>query len=235
MRVNERQEKILNTLIQEYIKSAQPVSSQLLEKKYNFGICPATIRIEMQKLTDAGFIFQPHTSAGRVPTDKGYRFFVDSLLEREIFDEAIELEIGKEIGKEMEDTVKTLQCLTKSLASFSSNLALGYLFNEDILWDEGWEEIVKEPEFKETKMISNLAEVIKSFGKEIGDARSISGVKVYIGRENPFPGAREFSTIMTRCRFPKDEGILAILGPKRMSYEKNISSLNSLVRILEKL
>ncbi len=79
MTITERQEKILNKVLQEYIKSAQPVSSQLLEKKYDFGISPATIRIEMQKLTDKGFLYQPHTSAGRVPTDKGYRLFVDKL------------------------------------------------------------------------------------------------------------------------------------------------------------
>ena len=82
METTERQQKILNTIIEEYINSAQPISSQLLEKKHNFGLSPATIRIEMQKLTDAGFLYQPHTSAGRVPTDEGYRFFVDDLLEK---------------------------------------------------------------------------------------------------------------------------------------------------------
>jgi len=82
METTQRQTEILNRLIQEYIDSARPVSSQLLEKKYDFSICPAMIRIEMQKLTDQGFICQPHTSAGRVPTDKGYRFFVDNLLAR---------------------------------------------------------------------------------------------------------------------------------------------------------
>jgi heat-inducible transcriptional repressor len=70
--ITERQEKILNTIVQEYIISAQPVSSQLLEKRHNFGICQATIRIEMQRLTDGDFIFQPHTSAGRV-RERGFR------------------------------------------------------------------------------------------------------------------------------------------------------------------
>src|SRR3990167_8071237 len=81
MRISERQNLILNKAIEEYILSAQPVSSSLLEKKYDFGISPAMIRIEMQKLTEGGFLLQPHTSAGRVPTDKGYRLFVDELLQ----------------------------------------------------------------------------------------------------------------------------------------------------------
>lgn len=251
MSTTERQKEILNTIIGEYIRSAEPVSSGLLEKKYDFEICPASIRIEMQKLTDAGFIFQPHTSAGRVPTDKGYRFYVNDLLEKELFED-IDLAITKWISEEVKDTVKFIQSLTKNLASFSSNLALGYSFNEKILWKEGWEEVLQEPEFREAKLISNFAEVIKSFGEEINDFKVNSGIKVYIGGENPFPKAKDFSIILSRCHFPEperrvkkriyplrppkaQEGIIAVLGPKRMTYEKNIGLLNSLIKLLERL
>ena len=79
MKITDRQKGILNTLVEEYISSAEPVSSKELQKKHDFGVSPATIRNEMQRLMDAGFISQPHTSAGRVPTDKGYRFYVDNL------------------------------------------------------------------------------------------------------------------------------------------------------------
>ena len=81
MTMTKRQGKLLDKIVREYINSALPVSSQLLDERYNFGISPATLRIEMQKLTDRGFLYQPHTSAGRVPTDKGFRFFVDELFE----------------------------------------------------------------------------------------------------------------------------------------------------------
>ncbi len=80
MVITERQSKILNTLIQEYINTANPVGSEFLVEKHNFKVCPATLRNEMQKLTESGYLCQPHTSAGRVPTNKGYRFFVDSFL-----------------------------------------------------------------------------------------------------------------------------------------------------------
>ena len=83
MLITDRQKDILDKIIQEYISSAEPVPSQSLEKKYDFGLSPATIRGEMHKLTEEGFLYQPHTSAGRVPTDKGYRFFVDNLLNKE--------------------------------------------------------------------------------------------------------------------------------------------------------
>lgn len=236
MVITERQNLILDKIIEEYITLAQPVSSQGLEKKHDFGISPATIRIEMQKLTETGFLHQPHTSAGRVPTDKGYRFFVDNLLGKGFLEEKYDLEIENLIEKEIGDTIKFLRSLTKSLAVTSSNLALSYLYNDkDFLWKEGWEEILGEPEFKETEYISNFAKLLKSFEENIINLEISSGIKIYIGKENPFSKARDFSIIISRCYFPKkQEGILAILGPKRMAYQKNISLIDSLTKLLEK-
>ncbi|MDO8436417.1 MAG: hypothetical protein Q7S82_03540 [bacterium] len=288
MLLTERQNGILNSIVEEYINSAEPISSKLLEKKYDFEICPATIRIEMQKLTDEGLISQPHTSAGRVPTDKGYRYFVDELLEKDIIENKTDIETENLFRKEgeIEGTIKLLQSLTKNLADISSNLALGYLMGEKILWKEGWEDILQEPEFQEKGIIHNFTEVIKNFevtmqNLELNSPMSpakrdgikkrtqfsspmspakrdgikkrtqfSSPISVFIGRENPFPKAKEFTTIITKCRFQSknirssppfaaarvnEEVILAILGPKRMSYGKNINSLNALVKILEEL
>jgi len=237
MIVTERQKEILNRIVADYIDLAQPVSSEFLEEKHHFGICPATIRIEMQKLTDTGFLYQPHTSAGRVPTDKGYRFFVDNLFEKGFPKEKTLLKVEDLIEREMGDGVRFLQSLTKNLASFSSNsLALGYLFDEDLFWKEGWEDVLGEPEFKETKVITDFADVIKHFEKEIEDIKINSEIKVYIGKENPFSKAKEFSIIISSCHFPdKEKGVLAIAGPKRMAYDKNINSLNYLTKLLERL
>ena len=237
MEITERQKEILNSIIAEYIRSAQPVGSKLLEKKHKkFQICPATIRNEMQKLTEAGFIFQPHTSAGRVPTDKGYRFFVDDLLEREILNDRLDSEIEEWVDEDFKDAFKLIQSLTRNLASFSSNLVLGYLADEKILWKEGWDRVFREPEFREKKTITDFFGLLSNFEKEMDSIRIDSGLRVFIGKENPFPKAREFSTIIARCRFPeREDGFLAIIGPKRMAYDKNINSLNHLIKILEEL
>ncbi len=231
MKLTQRQEKILNTIIGEYIKLAQPVSSQLLEKKYDFEICPATIRIEMQKLTDKGFLCQPHTSAGRVPTDKGYRFFVDELLEKEFED----FEIGDWFNNEIENNIKFIQSITKNLAHISGVLALSYLDKEKVFWKEGWEEILKEPEFGEKDFAVNFAEFLENFENNIGDFEIDSGIKIYIGKENPLKGAKEFSLISSKYHLPHEEGIISLLGPKRMAYDKNISLINSLTKLLEEL
>jgi len=245
METTQRQTEILNRLIQEYIDSARPVSSQLLEKKYDFSICPAMIRIEMQKLTDKGFLFQPHTSAGRVPTDKGYRFFVDNLLKSKIpeFEDVLEIEdIFQKAGK---DIFKLAGRLTKFLAEQSSNFTILNLLERDFFWKEGWEEILQEPEFEEKDLISHFTELLESFEENIENLKVNphhqifgvgvnSGIKVYIGKENPFSKNKDFSIIISKCHLPKkEEGILSILGPKRMAYDRNISLINSLVRALE--
>lgn len=234
MKITERQEKILNRIVKDYIVLAQPISSEFLEKKHRFRISPATIRIEMQKLTDAGFLFQPHTSAGRVPTDKGYRFFVDNLLEKEIseFKDISEIEkIFKEMRK---DILKWTTHLTKFLAEESSNFAMLNLLERDLAWKEGWEEVLEEPEFEEKNLIFDFAKLLENFEENIKDLRINSGIKIYIGRENPFPKAKKFSIISSKCCFPEaGKGIISLLGPKRMEYQKNISLINSLVKMLE--
>lgn len=78
-----RRERILRHLIQEYVSLAQPVPSDLIARKYEAELSPATVRNEMAALEEAGLIAQPHTSAGRVPTDRGYRFFVEQLMQEE--------------------------------------------------------------------------------------------------------------------------------------------------------
>ncbi len=232
MKITKRQGEILNKIVQEYIELAQPISSQLLERKYDFGICPATIRIEMQKLTKMGFLFQPHTSAGRIPTDKGYRFFVDGLFEEKM----PEIEIEDWFKSEISDTIKFIQKLTENLALSSSSLALSYLVKGKIFWKEGWEEILKKPECRKENFVFNFAEFLESFEKNIENLKLNSEIKIYIGRESPFKKAKDFSIIVSKCNLPEDgEGIIALLGPKRMTYDKNISLIREIIKTLERL
>lgn len=234
--LSERQTEILNSIIREYIDLAEPVSSQLLEKKHYFGICPATIRIEMKKLTDDGFLFQPHISSGRVPTDKGYRFFVDDLLKKETPDFDSFLEIEESLKGDQEDIFKLASHLTKLLSQTSSNFAILHISERDFFLKEGWEEILKEPEFKEQALISDFTNFLKNLEEDIEALKINSGINIRIGKENPFPKADDFSIISSRCRFPDEEkGIISLLGPKRMQYDRNINLINSVLKVFEKL
>lgn len=117
--LNERKIKILEAIITDYIATAEPIGSRTIAKKYNLGISPATIRNEMSDLEELGLIEQPHTSAGRVPSDKGYRMYVDNMMHsRDLTDEeinfiknAISFNVGQ-IDYLMQQTAKALSMLT---------------------------------------------------------------------------------------------------------------------------
>ncbi len=239
MTLSKRQEKILNALIQEYTKTAEPVSSKLLSKKKGFSVCPATIRNELQELTDMGYIYQPHTSAGRAPTSKAYRYFVDNLfnlsapsLFNSFFDGDFDF-----FSSQDQTELKFFESLTKNLARSSAGLVMTYLPESDCMLKEGWEDLFSNPEFKEKSYIDRFIEEVESIEKNIkriaenSDGKSVN---VYIGGEKPIPDSEDFSLIISKSKFPnRQEGIVAIFGPARMEYEKNIGLLQSLIKFLE--
>src|SRR3989344_397997 len=184
MMITGRQGEILNGVVMEYIERAMPVSSQLLEKKRKFGISPATVRNEMQKLTDEGYLFQPHTSAGRVPTDKGYRFFVDELLGKDWLLHLVEQPVAPPGGALQEDSLNFIKEATRFLAEESSELAFGYLAGEKIAWKDGWQDIFEEPEFIQPGLAASFAKMIDDFEENIEDML-MPEIKIYIGKENP--------------------------------------------------
>ena len=119
MTLNDRKIKILEAIITDYIATAEPVGSRTIARKYDLGISPATIRNEMSDLEEMGLIEQPHTSAGRIPSQRGYRLYVDNMMhsreltseEVEFLKNAISLNVGR-IEYLMQQTAKALAILT---------------------------------------------------------------------------------------------------------------------------
>ncbi|OGZ66313.1 MAG: hypothetical protein A3C50_01310 [Candidatus Staskawiczbacteria bacterium RIFCSPHIGHO2_02_FULL_43_16] len=132
--LSERQEKILNLLVKEYIDIAEPISSGLLQKRADLDISPATIRNELQELTELGYVMQPHTSAGRVPTEKGYKFFVEIIFEEAPPPNFISREI-EEARQKIEQELALAQELTKSLQEISTTLSYTKIQNKDTIFE----------------------------------------------------------------------------------------------------
>ena len=210
MVLTERQKDILYKTIFEYIDRAQPISSSWLEERYELPFSSATIRSELSSLAGEGYLEQPHTSAGRVPTDRGYRFFVNESLEKRVLDE-----------EDAEDE------------SDFSDLVLAY--HRNILWKEGWEHLLQEPEFTRAELRGNFTKFLLDVEQNIERALEGERLQVYIGRENPFSRIVDFSIIVCECDFAKGQnGFVAIVGPKRMRYHKNIRLIQPLVDIWKK-
>ena len=107
--LDKRKKEILQAVIDEYINTAEPVSSSTLVNKYGLDYSSATVRNELAELEDNGYLDKPHTSSGRVPSEKGYRFYVDELIN----DEDISLEEIKYIQNKLSTKVNEIEDLTK--------------------------------------------------------------------------------------------------------------------------
>ena len=224
--LSERQDELLETVISEYIRIAQPISSQYLQERYDFGVSPATIRNELQALSEKGYLAQPHTSAGRVPTDKGYRFFVDGVSKKEKLLSSKKWE--DVFGKEVTDALEFSAYAARMLANESSGLAAMYMESTSLFLKDGWEDMLQEPEFEEQESIRSFTKFLNDFEKNAATMPSHDSVQVFIGKENPFSKVTDFSIMIAECDFPeRQRGLIALLGPKRMAYSKNIRLLQT--------
>ncbi len=221
--ITERQKRILECIVSEYVESAHPISSQVLEKKYHLGVSGATLRNEMLTLSRMGFLEKPFASSGRVPTDKGYRFFVDETLEK-----------PQKHSKRELYPLESNWHLAKKLASLSSSLVAIYSKEQEMILKEGWEDLLEEPEFEDQSSIKSFAKLIADFEKNIADFDFEEGIQIFIGKEIPFSRVKDFSIMIAECEFSENEkGIVAFLGPKRMEYPKNINILHEWTTLLK--
>jgi transcriptional regulator of heat shock response len=235
--MTERQEIILGSIVREYIDFAMPISSGLLAEKYGFDLSPATLRTEMMELEDEGYLYQPHTSAGRIPTDKGFRYFVDQLMEEKPLSLREQKSLQLEILKQKAQNKMLARTTAKLLSSMSDSLALSGLIDSDDFYKFGTQKLLSKPEFNNLDSVCKLAEVLDYLDENTGELfHKLEGsgeAEIFIGKENPIGFTDECSLVVSRYNLESgEEGLLAIIGPKRMKYSRNISIINYFKKIL---
>ena len=122
--LTDRQQALLKAIVEEYIESAEPIGSEVIERKYNLGVSPATIRIEMAKLTEKGYLRQPHTSAGRAPTSIGMRLYIQELMKEKQLPVAAEVSIKEMIWQQRTRRERILKEAVKALAQRCNMLSM---------------------------------------------------------------------------------------------------------------
>jgi heat-inducible transcriptional repressor len=235
--MNSRQELILGSVVEEYVDSAVPVSSSLLAGKYGFNLSPATIRAEMMELESENYLYQPHTSAGRIPTDKGFRYFVDVLMEERELSKKEKRSLRVEILKLRAQNEMLARTAAKLLSNMSGSLAVSGFINSDNFYKYGVQKLLSQPEFSNSDSVCKIAEVIdyldESVSKLSKELKSESEVEIYIGKENPINGADECGMVVSKYNLRNGkEGLLVIVGPKRMKYSRNVSLIDYLKKLL---
>ncbi len=223
MCMTERQVQILAAIIEQHAEIAAPVGSVLLAQL--FGVSSATIRSEMAKLEEMGLIAQPHTSAGRVPTDAGYRFYVNMLNntpnEMNIlpgFDRSARA-IEARVNNHSNHADKAIRSAVDSLVELTHNMGIATIGDE--LYMSGISNLFSQPEFMQAGHAQAVARLLDNLDPWLREATPNEPLNVYIGAENPIGKASGASLIISRYRSPySDRSYIGVIGSTRQSYAK---------------
>jgi heat-inducible transcriptional repressor len=225
--ISDRKKLILQTIIKEHVKTAQPVSSGLLVEKYKLGVSTATVRNDMMELEEEGYIFQPHTSAGRIPTPLAYENEAKTISEdgkHRVLKEAERVAL-QEIFVNNETAFKQV---AKLISEFSGS-AIFWAFHKNSFFHTGLANLFSQPEFRQVEavcdvsgVIDKMEEIISSLFEELP-----LGAKILVGDLNPF--GNFLSVTLLKYNNSGQLGVFGILSPIRADYSHNLA----LVEFLE--
>lgn len=220
-----RQELLLTELLEKYIAQAEPVSSALLAKRAR--VSSATVRNELAELEKMGFVEQPHTSAGRIPTLKAYEFYIERLSPKEPAGAA---------AKRFETALNAnhaAKAVAKELAE-AAHAAVMIALSKDSFYYTGISELFAQPEFNDQQTVVTISRVLDLLDEALNHLyeRATAETTVLIGEANPLtPNCALF---VNRCQVEQGtEGVLAMLSPLRTDYNRNAGMLAFAKQLLD--
>jgi len=230
-----RPRKILEAIIDTFIKTGLPVGSMHIRHDYDFHVSPATIRNEMARLEREGFIMQPHTSAGRIPTNQAYRMFVDEM--------QTDLKLMSQMKKKMEmlsqkrklkEIKEKLYDIVTTVANVTDNISFASVPGVKRVFYIGISNLLRKPEFvmdpdKATKVVQvlehDLYEILSNLDLKEGGS-------FYIGEENILKEFQSCSMLAMPYNENGFDGVMGVLGSTRMDYPYNFAALKTAVKLL---
>ena len=227
-----RQTWILQRLVEEYIETAEPVASTHLADAFNEPISSATIRNELAHLEQLGLIRQPHTSAGRVPTELGYQIYLT--LERKTsrpLPQKDRQRLEEQVSPRALQSTEAVRALARCLNELSGEMVVAAC-DPEWGYHTGLSDLFDKPEFQSRSDTKQLLQVIDEFDATLEKlfARHVADLEVLIGSRNPL--GKEMTTIVVRYQTPDGRpGLLALIGPLRMNYHRNVKLMEQ-VRLL---
>jgi len=229
--ITERQQQILDLIIASYVKDADPIASGFIADKLKEKVSSATIRNEFSALEEAGYIHQPHTSAGRIPTAKAYEYFVSRNLDKTKKINPAWAKRFEEISQE-KDFRSKLKNFAKLIAEISDEAVL-VAFAEDDNYYTGISNLFSKPEFNDQKIIIALSTVIDHLDKVLSKLfeNEMNETAILIGEQNPF--WKDCSTVLANYEIDGAKGMIALIGPMRMNYQQNYILINETIKLLK--
>ncbi len=212
--MTERGQFILKLVVEDVVKTGEPVGSRSLVEKYRLDVSPATVRNVFAELEREGYLTHPHTSAGRVPTEKGYRFYLQELMRTR--------ELRKRESEQLRQA-QNAEELARAVAELTGSIFLMMRGARRLAYKTGFSNLLAQPEFSNRDLLVRVGEMLDNFHRvaEELDVEAFQNPTALIGPDNPFDA---------RCgavfvRLPNG-GVAAVLGPMRMDYARIYSVLN---------
>lgn len=213
--LTDRQTRVLKAIIDEYIETTLPVGSMALEKKYNLGVSPATIRNEMATLTKMNYLRQPHTSAGRVPSPVAMKFYINQLMEEKKLSVAEEVKAKENVWDARNNFDQLMEGIARSLAKRTGALAV-VATTDGAVWSHGHSNIFKNPETFNFHMCQTLFSMLDE-NKLLAELffqriTGVSPIEILFGEELGWKYFEPVSIVATRFETKEHSGTLAAVG-----------------------
>lgn len=237
MEITSRQAKILAAIIEQYAEIAAPVGSVTLAKL--FGVSSATIRSEMARLEDMGLIEAPHTSAGRIPTDKGYRLYVNGITDAQMTELSTGIDrsartIEAHVHSHKDAADRAIRSAVDSLVELTGNLGIATIGSE--LYMNGISNLFSQPEYVSGTHIQAVARLLDNLEPWLREAAPNEPLNVFIGSENPIGKSSGATLIISRFRSPySDKSYIGVLGPTRQNYARTMQLVRRTGAMLEEV
>lgn len=227
--MHERQLEILRAIVDEYVTTQEPVGSKAIAQRHSLGVSPATIRNDMAVLEDAGFITQPHTSAGRIPTNTGYRLFVDRIAQIK----PLSLAERRAIESFMSGAVEADEIATRAarlLAQITHQVAIVQVPDQERVLLSGTANLAR----SNMESTSELYPILEALEEQVILLKLLSdagaAVNVKIGSEQPTVNLQSTSIV----NMSAGHGAVGIIGPTRMDYSTSMGAVHAVARYISK-
>lgn len=235
--MTERQQAILAAIIEQYAEIAVPVGSVTLAKLFN--VSSATIRSEMARLEDMGYIEHLHTSSGRIPTDKGYRVYVNGITEATMSELPSGINrsaraIDAHIKSQATQADRAIRSAVNSLVELTDNFGFATIGTE--LYMNGVGKLFSQPEFIEGEHVRAVADLIDNIEPWLREAAPNEPLNVFIGSENPIGKSSGATLVISRFQSPySDRSYIGVIGPTRQNYLRTMQLVKRAGALLEEI
>ena len=228
-----RQAKVLACIVKINSETGKPVASKDLIEKGYFDVSGATLRNEMQALEESGLITHPHTSSGRIPTDEGFRYFVNQLMDRVQLSVREQQTLRQEILRLQAVNAEIGRRLAKILSMHSSQASFAILPEE--VSSTGISNILESDQLpvEDAREIAKFFDNLDDYADQIMADYSDKSPQTFIGKELTLSRGSDYSMILSGVQLPSGKkGVIGLIGPKSMKYPKNISLMEYISKFL---